>query len=122
VGWTSQSTNNDARAGTTFDLAGIVVVADNVSSVNTLRAEIDGNMAEGGPFGFGFLMKETAGSTLELLETQANFGADVNATNTPLTPAVNADAGCAIIAGPIDVPSISLNRSTGRHQCFRPPR
>jgi len=103
-------TNNVARANTSTGLAGILVLADNVSAASTLRADISGNTAVGGPFFFGFggdfTLNETAGSTLQLVGTAANCETQIGNTNTALTPAINNSpaSSCAIIVGPINVP------------------
>jgi hypothetical protein len=110
-------TNNDVNPQDTsgFPLAAIFVQSNCVGVCNTVRADVRGNTVPAGT-AFDILptfitLAETSGapsppgtSTLELVDTapaSASCTAQLTSTNTG---SASANAGCALIAGPINTP------------------
>ncbi len=100
-------TNNDVNPQDTsgFPLASILVQSNAVSIPNTVRSDIRGNTVPAGS-SFDLLpsyiaVVESNGSTSELVGAGANCSAQLASTNTG---SASADAGCALIPGPITTP------------------
>jgi large repetitive protein len=100
-------TNNDVDPQDTsgFPLASILVQSNAVSIPNTVRSDIRGNTVPAGS-SFDLLpsyiaVVESNGSTSQLVGAAASCTAQLGSANTG---SASADAGCALIAGPISTP------------------
>lgn len=103
-------TNNDVCPQDTsgFPLHAIVVQSNCVTVCNTVRSDVWGNTVPAGvttDLLVTFLaLVETAASTLQLVDTAPASLACTDQLTTTNTGSASANAGCALIAGPITTP------------------